>query len=247
MASGSDMGSAGKCASASDAPSSAMILAAGRGERMRPLTDDRPKPLLEVGGLPLIAWQLQAVARAGLKRVVINLGWLGEQIREAVGDGSGFGLSITYSEEGYPPLETGGGIYNALPLLGGGPFLVVNSDVWSDISLGDLRCPRGSLAHLVLVPNPDHNPDGDFRLEGYRVLPQGPGALTFSGIGIYRAGLFDDCTAGRFPLAPVVEAAIRSQQVTGQLYTGEWIDVGDARRLERLRQVLRGRSRPGPG
>jgi len=224
-----------------------MILAAGRGERMRPLTDDRPKPLLEAGGRRLIEWQLEAVARAGLRRVVINLGWLGEQIRGAVGDGHRYGLSVTYTEEGFPPLETGGGILNALPILGEGPFMVVNGDVWSDMPLGDLRCPRGSLAHLVLVPNPDHHPGGDFRLEGGRVLPRGPGALTFSGIGIYRAGLFEDCHPGRFPLASILDAAIRRRKVTGELYSGEWVDVGDPARLERLRRVLRDRPRPCPG
>jgi MurNAc alpha-1-phosphate uridylyltransferase len=223
-----------------------MVLAAGRGERMRPLTDERPKPLLEAGGLPLLGWQLRALARAGVRRVLINLGWLGEQIRAAVEDGSSYGLSVKYSDEGYPPLETGGGVFNALPLLGEGPFLVVNGDVWSDMPLEDLRCPSGSLAHLVLVPNPEHNPGGDFCLDGGRVLHRGPGALTFSGIGIYRAALFEGCRPGRFPLAPVLETAIRRQAVTGELYTGEWIDVGDTRRLERLRKALQDRARPLP-
>lgn len=235
-----------KCSRPGDRPASAMVLAAGRGERMRPLTDDRPKPLLEVGGLPLIGWHLNAIARAGLESVVINLGWLGEQIRECVGDGDSYGLRVTYTEEGYPPLETGGGIFNALPLFGAHPFLVINGDVWCEVGLGNLYCPPDSLAHLILVPNPDHNADGDFCLEGRTVLGHGRGAVTFSGIGIYRAALFADCHPGRFALAPVLEAAIASGRVTGELYTGLWIDVGDPARLEGLRRILRDRSRPRP-
>lgn len=237
-----------KCDAAADAAVSAMVLAAGRGERMRPLTDHRPKPLLEAGGRPLIGWQLVSLADAGIRRVVVNLGWLGEQIRDLVGDGRAYGLQITYLEEGFPALETGGGILNALPFLGGDPFLVINGDIWSDVRYADLRCPRESLAHLLLVPNPEHNPGGDFRLDGDRVGPRGPGALTFSGIGLYRAELFRDCQPGRFPLAPVLDAAIRRNQVTGQLHAGEWLDVGDPDRLERLRRMLdhRSRRRPDP-
>ncbi len=246
MVSKSDRRDAGKCTASGTPASSAMILAAGRGERMRPLTDDRPKTLLDAGGFPLVDWQLRAVADAGLRSVVINLGWLGGQIRQHVGDGHHFGLSVTYSDEGFPPLETGGGILNALPLLGEGPFLVINGDVWCDARLGDLRCPAGSLAHLVLVANPEHNPDGDFRLHEGQVLGRGPGAMTFSGIGIYREKLFDGCRAGRFPLAPILEGAIQRGQVTGELHRGRWFDVGDPGRLERLRQFLRRGGRAGP-
>lgn len=222
-----------------EAAKTAMILAAGRGERMRPLTDERPKPLLEAGGRALIEWQLASLVEAGIGRVVINLGWLGEQIRDALGDGSRFGLQISYSEEGYPPLETGGGIFAALPHLGSGPFLVVNADVWSELPLGSLHCPADSLAHLVMVPNPDHNPGGDFRLEGGTVVAGGRGAMTYSGIGLYRPGLFEACRPGRFPLAPLLHDAIGAGRVTGQLYAGPWIDVGDPARLERLRRALR--------
>ena len=222
-----------------DSPVAAMILAAGRGERMRPLTDDCPKPLLEVGGRPLIERHLMAMARAGLRRVVVNLGWLGEQIRAALGDGSRFGLHIDYSMEGYPALETGGGIFRALPMLGPGPFLVVNSDVWTDLPFGGMRCPPESVAHLVLVPNPGHNPEGDFRLRDGRVRDKGSGAHTYSGIGLYRPALFDGCSAGAFPLSPLLLRAIAQGRVTGQLHKGTWVDVGDPDRLARLRRVVR--------
>ncbi len=232
-----------------ETPKVAMILAAGRGERMRPLTDQTPKPLLEVGGRPLIQWQLRRLSHAGLRRIVINLGWKGEQIRVALGDGREFGVEISYSEEGFPALETGGGIFRALPLLGTGPFLVVNGDVWSDLELGELRCPSGSLAHLVLVANPDHNPGGDFRLEGNRVCSRGAGAVTFSGIGIYRPALFSNCRPGRFSLAPLLERAIGEGKVTGEIYRGIWLDVGAPERLACLRRALdrNDSRRPGPG
>lgn len=239
MGSRSDNVEGDSCARRGESAKVAMILAAGRGERMRPLTDERPKPLLEAGGRPLIEWHLASLGSAGIDQVVINLGWLGEQIRDAVGDGGRFGLRIVYRDEGYPPLETGGGIFGALPFLGAGPFLVINGDVWSDLPLASLRCPRDSLAHLVMVPNPDHNPAGDFRLRAGRVLSAGEGALTYSGIGLYRAGLFDQCRPGRFPLAPLLEEAIAAGRVTGQEHTGSWIDVGDPARLEALRRILR--------
>jgi MurNAc alpha-1-phosphate uridylyltransferase len=245
----SDKSGASDRAGAGDAPTAAMILAAGRGERMRPLTDEKPKPLLEVAGRALIEWHLMSIAAAGIHRVVINLGWLGEQIAGAVGDGSGFGVQVVYSREGYPALETGGGIFRALPMLGDGPFLVVNGDVWTDLQLGVLRCPTESLAHLVLVPNPDHNPGGDFRLEGRQLRDGGPGARTYSGIGLYRPGLFQGCRAGRFPLAPLLQRAIGAGQVSGEIYGGYWTDVGDPERLARLREALTdpGVQPPGPG
>lgn len=230
-----------------DSPKAAMILAAGRGERMRPLTDECPKPLLEVGGRPLIERHLLAIARAGIRRVVVNLGWLGEQIRTALGDGDRFGVHIDYSTEGYPALETGGGVFRALPMLGPGPFLVINSDVWTDLPFGDLRCPPASLAHLVLVPNPAHNPEGDFRLRDGRVMEKGPGALTYSGIGLYRPALFDGCEAGAFPLAPLLVRAIARGRVTGELHAGAWVDVGDPDRLAWLRRAVQNPGNPPAG
>ena len=238
MHDGSDNAAAMSAARPPGTARAAMILAAGRGERMRPLTDELPKPLLEVGGRPLIEWHLVALAASGIQRVVINLGWLGEQIRDALGDGRRFALEIIYCDEGYPPLETGGGIFGALPHLGPGPFLVVNADVWTDLPLGSLACPAESLAHLVLVPNPHHHPRGDFRLEAGRVLPAGPGALTYSGIGLYRPGLFAGCRPGRFPLAPLLERGIAGGRVSGQMYAGRWTDVGAPTRLEALRRTL---------
>lgn len=235
-----------------DSPEVAMILAAGRGERMRPLSDDCPKPLLEAGGRPLIEWHLLRLAEAGFSRTVINLGWRGDEIRSALGDGDRFGVVISYSEEGFPALETGGGIHRALPLLVPGPFLVINSDVWTDFALERLVCPRRSLAHLVMIPNPAHNPDGDFFLSDGRVSTDGEGRrLTFSGIGVYRSELFDGCMAGRFPLAPLLVRAMQSGRVSGELHEGEWRDIGDPARLERLRKDLTradsGLRIPGPG
>jgi MurNAc alpha-1-phosphate uridylyltransferase len=222
-----------------------MILAAGRGERMRPLTLARPKPLLEAGGAPLIVHHLRALAAAGFEDVVVNLSWLGVQIREALGDGSRHGLRIHYSEEGPEPLETGGGIFRALPLLGEGPFLVLNGDTWSDIPCGDLRerlAPR-DLAHLVLVPNPAHNERGDFVLENGRIVETAGERLTFSGVGIYRAALFDGCRDGIFKLAPLLRAAARDGRVSGEMHTGAWLDIGTPERLSELDAHLRGGGR----
>ena len=216
-----------------------MILAAGRGERMRPLTDHTPKPLLEAGGRPLIAYHLAALARAGVRDVVINHAHLGTQIEAALGDGASYGLRIRYSPEEVA-LETGGGIFRALPLLGPGPFIVANGDVWSDIDLAHLRLAERDLAHLVLVPNPSHHPAGDFVLAGGRVVPDGHARLTFSGIGVYRAGLFEGCAPGRFPLAPLLRRAIAAGRVSGEAHTGRWTDVGTPERLAALDRALRG-------
>ena len=216
----------------------AMILAAGRGERMRPLTDECPKPLIEIAGRPLIEWHLNALSDAGIRDAVVNLGWLGDELRASLGDGERFGVSLRYSEEGFPPLETGGGIFKALPLLGDGPFIVVNSDVWTDFSPATLRCPPGSFAHLVMVANPAHNPDGDFSLDGAQVSRDARGErLTFSGIGIYRAELFDGCRPGRFSLVPLLWRAMSAGRVTGQRHAGTWIDVGDQDRLQQVRHL----------
>jgi MurNAc alpha-1-phosphate uridylyltransferase len=211
-----------------------MLLAAGRGERMRPLTDTLPKPLVEVGGRALIAWHLLALARAGIREVVINLSWLGAQLRAALGDGSGFGVSIRWSEEGPVPLETGGGIFRALPLLGPEPFLVVNADIWTDIDFGRLRLEPEAHAHLVLIPNPAHHPRGDFALEGDRVVNADSGRLTYSGVGVYQPEFFAGCTAGRFPLLPLLNRAITAGRVRGELHRGQWCDVGTAERLASL-------------
>ncbi len=216
----------------------AMLLAAGRGERMRPLTDHTPKPLLLVGGKPLIAWHLQALARAGVREVIINLSWLGEQIRAALGEGREFGLQIRYSEEGSPPLETGGGILKALPLLGPEPFLVVNGDTFTDIDLGALELPADADARLVLVPNPPQHPQGDFGLDGERVIDADPRPFTYSGIGIFSPALFTGAAAGRFPLRPLLRRAIAAGRLQGQRHDGLWRDIGTPERLTALNQEL---------
>ena len=214
----------------------AMILAAGRGERMRPLTLVRPKPLLEAGGAPLIVHHLRALASAGFEDVVVNLSWLGDQIRGALGDGSRYGVRLHYSDEGPEPLETGGGIFRALPLLGAGPFLVLNGDVWTDVDWSALRerLAPGDLAHLVLVPNPDHNPNGDFVLERGRIVESAGPRATFSGVGVYRAELFAGCSDGIFKLAPLLRAAARAGRASGELHGGTWLDIGTPERLAHL-------------
>jgi len=215
-----------------------MLLAAGRGERMRPITDSVPKPLVKVGGRALIAWHLAALARAGIREVVINLSWLGEQLRVALGDGQEFGVDISWSEEGPVPLETGGGIFRALPQLGRGPFLVVNADIWTDIDYGRLALASDAHAHLVLVPNPPQHPRGDFGLEAGLIVERERERLTYSGVGVYRPEFFAGCTAGRFPLLPLLKRAIASRRVTGEEYHGQWCDVGTPERLARLESRL---------
>ncbi len=217
-----------------------MILAAGRGERMRPLTDHTPKPLLRAGGKPLIVHHIERLAAAGLRDIVINHAHLGEQIEDSLGDGSSLGVHIRYSPEGQP-LETGGGIFRALPLLGADPFLVINGDVWTNIDLTGLRLAPGDLAHLVLVDNPPHHPKGDFALAGGRVLADGPAditRLTFSGIGVYRPELFAGCTAGAFPLAPRLRWAMARALIGGTHHRGTWIDIGTPERLAELDRML---------
>jgi MurNAc alpha-1-phosphate uridylyltransferase len=215
-----------------------MILAAGRGERMRPLTLTRPKPLLEVGGRALIEHHLSALAAAGFRSIVINLSWLGAQIRAHLEDGAAFGVSIEYSEEGAEPLETGGGIRHALPLLAPGPFVVVNGDVWTDYPYGELRnrLAETDLAHVVLVPNPDHHPGGDFGLGHGRMVEPPAERLTFSGVGVYRAELFADQTERIFRLAPLLRSAARDGRVSAELYSGAWHDIGTPERLAWLNQ-----------
>lgn len=222
----------------------AMILAAGRGERMRPLTDRLPKPLLEAGGYPLIEYHLASVLKHGITDVVINLSWLGGKIREAIGDGRRHGLSIQYSEEGPEPFGTGGGIFAALPLLGPEPFLVVNGDVWCDLAFEALCRPAGSLAHLVLVENPAHHPEGDYGLDaGGHVLPL-RSRLTYAGISVLDPRLFEGSSPGIFPLKPLLDEAMRAGRLTGQRHIGGWTDVGTPARLAGLDAELRlGRAR----
>jgi len=216
----------------------AMVLAAGRGERMRPLTDTTPKPLLKVAGRPLIEYHLRRLAAQGVREVVINLSWLGDQIRAALGAGERFGLTIAYSEEGPVPLETGGGIFHALPLLGASPFLLINADVWCDFEPARLApLASGALGRLLLVPNPPHHPRGDFALEGERVVAQAE-RYTYSGIALIDPELFAGCTPGRFALKPLLDRALAAGRLYGTLYGGDWFDVGSAERLAALEARL---------
>ncbi len=217
----------------------AMILAAGRGERMRPLTDRMPKPLLEVAGKPLIQYHIEALRDAGFRELVINHAHLGVQLVEHLGSGAQLGVRISYSAEPEGALETGGGIKRALALLGEQPFLVVNGDIWTDYPYQQLHRAPGGLAHLVLVDNPQHNHDGDFQLEGGKVTSEGKQKLTFSGIGLYRPGLFAATPDGAFPLAPVLRAAMQDGRVSGEYYPGQWMDIGSPQRLSELDRKLR--------
>lgn len=204
---------------------------------MRPLTDRTPKPLLPVAGKPLIVHHIERLAKAGYREIVINHAWLGEMIEAQLGDGEQWGVAINYSAEGQA-LETGGGIFNALPLLGDAAFLVINGDIWCDVNLASLDLSENDLAHLVLVPNPAHNPQGDFYLHHKRLSDQQGVKLTFSGIGVYNPLLFDGCSVGAFALAPLLRQAISQDRVSGELHSGQWIDVGTPERLEQLEAVL---------
>jgi len=212
-------------------PRIAMILAAGRGERMRPLTDQLPKPLLPVRGKPLIEYHLERLAQAGVERIVINLAWLGNMIREALGNGSRFGVRIDYSDEAPQALETGGGVFRALPLLGEGAFLVVNGDVFSDYPFSRAVLAPGRDAHIVLVPNPPQHPTGDFGLERGLALPDAQVRYTFAGIAAYRREFFAGCAGGSFPLKPLLVRAMSAARCSAELYPGLWQDVGTAERL----------------
>jgi MurNAc alpha-1-phosphate uridylyltransferase len=212
----------------------AMILAAGRGERMRPLTDHTPKPLLQVGGKPLIVWHIERLARAGVTELVINHAHLGQQIEAALGDGSQWQVQIRYSAEAVA-LETAGGIAYALPLLGEQPFLVVNGDVFTDIDYASLSLPEGKLAHLVMVDNPPQHAAGDFGLKDGIVFESSDNRLTFSGVGMYHPALFDSVTRGQAAkLAPLLKEAMQQRRVTGQHHPGLWHDIGTPARLEQL-------------
>jgi len=211
----------------------AMILAAGRGERMRPLTDKIPKPLLKIKGKCLIEYNIANLVKAGFKEIVINHAYLGEQIEQTLGNGKRYGAKLFYSSEG-AALETGGGIFKALPLLGNSPFLVVNSDIWCDYPFASLAHPPTKLAHLILVDNPIHNPKGDFHLRQQQVYPTGNPCLTFSGIGIYHPDLFNNCSAGRFSLVPLLIQAMEVGKVSGEHYKGRWMDIGTPARFQQL-------------
>jgi MurNAc alpha-1-phosphate uridylyltransferase len=222
-----------------------MILAAGRGERMRPLTDSLPKPLAVIRGKPLIVHHLDKLARLGVHTVVINLAWLGAQLREVLGDGARWGLQIHYSDEGAQALDVGGGIFQALPWLGSAAFLVVSADVYTEFDFAELRIAPEALAQLLLVPNPEHHRAGDFALLGERVAPAAPAGdaqvaadaqhtFTYAGVGLLRAQLFEGCRPGRFPLLPLLERAMDSQRLHGQLYTGAWVNIGTTAQLAAL-------------
>lgn len=224
-----------------------MILAAGLGTRMRPLTDHLPKPLLEVGGKPLIVWHIENLVRAGFTDIVINTAWLGDKLEQALGNGAALGASIHWSHEG-EPLETAGGIVKALPLLGENPFLLVNGDIWLRYDFTHLRTAFAhtrKLAHLVLVANPPHNPRGDFALHGRvfagvecNVRNEGDSCFTYAGVAVLHPRLFAGLENGKRPLAPLLRAAITDEQVTGEYFAGPWVDVGTPERLRELDQAI---------
>jgi MurNAc alpha-1-phosphate uridylyltransferase len=221
-----------------------MVLAAGRGERMGPLTDNIPKPLLTVGGKALIVHLVEALVAEGFRELVINHAWHGAMIEERLGDGDEFGATIEYSAEGDRALETGGGIRHALPLLGNDPFVAVNADVWTDFPFSNLPDALETLGHLVLVDNPAHHPAGDFSLAGTRVGNGRDHRLTFSGIGVYRPELFAKLSEGRFPLAPILFESCGQGRLSGVHYTGDWWDVGTPERLALLDRRLAGAPSP---
>lgn len=218
-----------------------MILAAGRGERLRPLTDTTPKPLLRVHGQPLIERHVVGLAGSGIERIVINLAWLGSQISEYLGDGARYGVRIIYSEESPRALETAGGIFRALPHLAPGPFAVVNGDIYTDFPFETLEIGAGRDAHLVLVPNPPQHPKGDFGVEQGLAVAAAENRHTFSGIGVYRPEFFAGCTDGEFPLKPLLLRSMAAQRCTAQLYSGRWEDVGTPQRLAALNEPEHGR------
>lgn len=212
----------------------AMILAAGRGERLKPITETMPKALVEVGGKSLIEQQLERLARARIEMVVINLGWLGEKIAERIGSGHRYGLQVVYSPEYDDILDTGGGINRALPLLGAAPFWVVNADIYTDMALPKIQLQADSLAHLVLVPTPAHKKHGDFALQNGKVRNSGKSNLTFSGLAFYRPEFFVGSPGGRFSVVPLMNAAADRGLLEGSVYEGVWEDVGTPERLAAL-------------
>jgi len=220
----------------------AMILAAGRGERLRPLTDSTPKPLIAIAGTPLIEYHLRNLAGAGVKDIIINTAWLAEKIHQQLGDGSAYGVTIRYSDEG-TALETAGGIINALPLLGDDPFLVVNGDIYCEFDFSAIIAAQGCLAddkqaHLVMVKNPDHNQAGDFVIEDGLIKNTGDNMYTFSGIGIYRPAFFSEQKPGTLPLAPIIRKKSEQSLVSGEVYDGLWTDAGTIERIQQLESKL---------
>jgi MurNAc alpha-1-phosphate uridylyltransferase len=217
--------------------STAMILAAGRGERLRPLTDSTPKPLIEVAGKHLIEYHIENLARAGIKNIVINTSWLSEQIHQALGNGSNYGVTIQYSDEA-EALETAGGIIKALPLLGE-TFIVINGDIWTDFDFSEWRdIDIETEAHLFLVNNPGHNPAGDFALKDGILMNSGQTMYTYSGIGIYTAEFFSGTQPGKAPLAPIIRQKNIEGLISADLFQGKWLDVGNIQRLQQLRASL---------
>jgi N-acetyl-alpha-D-muramate 1-phosphate uridylyltransferase len=213
-----------------------MILAAGRGERLRPLTDHTPKPLIPIAGVPLIVHQLRALERAGIRDVVVNLHHLGESIATTLGNGADFGVRITYSRE-QTLLETGGGIVRALPLLGGAPFVILAGDIWTNYPYAQLfRSLGNDLGHLVLVPTPPHR-DGDFGLDGDRVTREGERPYTYAGISLISPEMFDGASDGPFPLRDLLFAAVRAGRLGGELWNGPWTDIGTPAQLEALQKA----------
>jgi len=212
----------------------AMILAAGRGERLRPVTESIPKSLVEVGGQALLERHLRSLAKGGVETVVINLGWLGDQITERIGSGGEFGLNVVYSQEGDNILETGGGIHRALPVLGTDPFLVINADIYTDMPLPDVQLGDDDMVHLVCVPVPEDKAGGDFAIVDGRIRNDGEAMFTFSGVSIYRPEFFADCAPGRFSVVPMLRAAADADRVSGSIYSGLWRDVGTPERLAEL-------------
>ena len=215
-----------------------MILAAGSGKRMRPLTDTMPKPLLKAGGKPLLQHHIEALEKAGFKDIVINHARFGEQIEDYFADGSGYGVHIQYSVEGNEPLETAGGIKRALALLGREPFLVVNGDIWTDYDFVTIPKTLPGLGHLVLVDNPPHHVEGDFALKDGAVFNSGDFLLTYSGIAVFHPDLFTGLEAEVFPLAPLLKAAIEKGLMSGEHYQGQWLDIGTPQRLAALDELL---------
>jgi MurNAc alpha-1-phosphate uridylyltransferase len=211
-----------------------MILAAGRGERLRPLSDFAPKALAEVRGQSLLERHLQAMSDAGIETVVINLGWLGEQIAARVGSGTDYGMNVIYSPEYDGILDTGGGIHRALPMLGSEPFLVVNADIFTDMPLPEADFDEQTLGKLILVPTPAHKAHGDFDVVAGRLRNSEEPQLTYSGVAIYRPEFFANCEAGRFSVVPMLRAAADAGQMAANEYLGKWVDVGTIERLEAL-------------
>ena len=219
-----------------------LLLAAGRGERLRPITDKIPKPLVKIANKTLIEYHLENLVNAGFKEVIINLSHLGHLIEEYLGDGSRFNLNIEYSQEGEDPLETAGGIVHALPKFDNKPFLVINADIWCDHPLSFANLSTNKLAHLVLVNNPEHNEKGDFAYEFGKIYNKGKNLLTFSGIGVYNPKLFANLDHGIRPLAPILRKAIDDQLISAEYFSGNWFDVGTQQRLEVVENFIVNRS-----